>query len=255
MASMANRATWTCSMTGKPVILDGLTRTEYNGMKGILGGFDNESSRRVFHPNDRTKKEFLLKPENVFVLGEDSQRGCNIMDNSVRATNLVVDQDRIGSISLHEVVMSQRSDVAEFLLKRSSNCLDVKDCSGQSARTMVLCPVRRSMVNKAVLKFLQKSTDEKEAKQQIRSEKCEGCGIFARDLGKRLLPCSKCLDVVYCSKECQVAHWKKIHKSECKLREKQGELVLGEPQAIPGHMMRVNYMSGKRTNNTAKAPL
>ncbi|KAL0489408.1 ubiquitin carboxyl-terminal hydrolase [Acrasis kona] len=40
---------------------------------------------------------------------------------------------------------------------------------------------------------------------------CANCG--KKDVKSR---CSQCKFACYCSKECQVSHWKKVHKSECK---------------------------------------
>jgi hypothetical protein len=45
------------------------------------------------------------------------------------------------------------------------------------------------------------------------SNRCENCGI-ARDT--RLLKCAACQSVLYCSKECQLADWKR-HKGMCKV--------------------------------------
>jgi MYND finger len=45
--------------------------------------------------------------------------------------------------------------------------------------------------------------------------------IKGEDLGekrtKAFMQCSKCRSVRYCSRECQVLHWKKGHKKECSL--------------------------------------
>ena len=40
---------------------------------------------------------------------------------------------------------------------------------------------------------------------------CENCGISAINLRA----CSRCKAVSYCSRECQVAHWKAGHKAAC----------------------------------------
>lgn len=44
------------------------------------------------------------------------------------------------------------------------------------------------------------------------STHCRTCTIH---LGARAMKCSRCLQVNYCSKECQKAHWKRGHKGEC----------------------------------------
>ena len=50
MTKMAIEATRTCSLFGQEVILNGLTKTEYNGMKGTLGGYDTNTNRRIIYP-------------------------------------------------------------------------------------------------------------------------------------------------------------------------------------------------------------
>ena len=47
-----------------------------------------------------------------------------------------------------------------------------------------------------------------------RDKKCFACGSYGGEEGK-LLKCSGCLCVFYCSKECQKSNWK-IHKEQCK---------------------------------------
>jgi hypothetical protein len=41
---------------------------------------------------------------------------------------------------------------------------------------------------------------------------CAQCG----ELFPKLKLCTRCRSVSYCSKECQVAHWKAGHKQVCK---------------------------------------
>ena len=48
---------------------------------------------------------------------------------------------------------------------------------------------------------------------------CANCENYAwtqpSDLSK-LLTCSKCKFISYCSKKCQLEHWVKVHKQHCK---------------------------------------
>jgi hypothetical protein len=43
-----------------------------------------------------------------------------------------------------------------------------------------------------------------------------GCDYCKKETEAKVLKrCSKCLNAKYCSKECQISDWKKIHKSDC----------------------------------------
>ena len=204
----------------------------------------------MFHPSDPDKKEFSVKPENIFTVSR-SKKGDKmvcILDKSLRPTNLVNVQDRVGSISLHEVAMSQRDDVAKFLLTRSPNSVDVKDYKGISAHKMAMQPVMGSQVNSVIRQHVTKQSTKHEKKVHMKKDVCEHCGKRARDLGKELLQCTRCLDALYCCKECQVADWTQKHKKECREREKRGELVLGEPELRPsGCLASTNFRTGAQT--------
>jgi hypothetical protein len=45
---------------------------------------------------------------------------------------------------------------------------------------------------------------------------CQGCGVAETKKKKHLL-CSRCNLARYCSKDCQISHWKEEHKCMCKL--------------------------------------
>ena len=63
----------------------------------------------------------------------------------------------------------------------------------------------------------------------MRKERCENCqkrGV------RELQECSRCIAVSYCSKECQVSHWKAQHKKDCARLQSEGELELGTPTKI-----------------------
>ncbi|CAB9507611.1 expressed unknown protein [Seminavis robusta] len=251
MTDMCIRATATTTFLGRNVVLDGLSRKNYNGMEGILGGFVSETERRVFHPLNDPKKEMAIRPDNIFVVskcaGQQSRQVC-ILDKSLRAKNLVEVQDRIGSISLHEVAMSSQGDVAKFLLHRSSNCLDIPDLSGRSVRDMFMKPVSGVNPVNDVIRGHLKKTSKKKLWKVRKKEACEMCGTKANRLGRELRQCTSCLDAVYCSKECQVSHWKGFHRKECKEREKQLGLELGDPASIPKGHTSINFCSQTRSS-------
>jgi hypothetical protein len=43
---------------------------------------------------------------------------------------------------------------------------------------------------------------------------CANCGLIATQ-SLKMKSCSKCHSVYYCSCDCQLRHWKKMHKKEC----------------------------------------
>jgi hypothetical protein len=51
---------------------------------------------------------------------------------------------------------------------------------------------------------------------------CENCNKVAQDVEPPLKQCSKCMVAGYCSRECQVCHWKKQHKHDCARMKVEG---------------------------------
>ncbi len=240
------KATETCACVWKPVVLDGLGKQAYNGLEGILGGYVAETGRRVFHPNDPDKKQLSVKPDNVFLLSKDGKVKTCITDRIFRPTNLAEVRDRGGGISFHEVILSNRNDVAQFLLDRSPNCLDVENYMGTTCRKTALVPVLGSRLNDVVRQHMANQAKREAQKENMRKESCEHCGIHSSELGYELLQCTRCLAAFYCSKECQIAGWKKNHKQECPEREKQGGLVLGEAIDVPDASESTNFSTGRK---------
>jgi len=235
MTKMAVKATPTCAFFGQEVVLSGLNKVEYNEVKGTLGGFVAETERRVMYPEAGSvvAHELSLKPVNIFVETKDDegveQQICILESPDGIRTNLIDNRDRLGSISMHEVAMSQREDVAKFLCKHSTTCLDVAEGSGTSIRQMMCTSLP---IPSKVMPVLKKHA----AKQASRCANCDKTG--------KLLECSLCFSVAYCSKECQVSHWNSKHKKECKRLRKQSEVVLGGPKTV-GSDQEIFSMSSK----------
>jgi hypothetical protein len=53
-------------------------------------------------------------------------------------------------------------------------------------------------------------------KKLTRGEMCANCFVLENDLQRKLLQCSRCRQIKYCSRDCQTDHWKKTHKMLCK---------------------------------------
>lgn len=78
---------------------------------------------------------------------------------------------------------------------------------------------------------------------------CDECGKDA-PAGQKLSVCSRCKSRQYCSKECQVNHWKTFHKAECPQLAKQREERLSQgvrlETGVPPVMSTRNVKTGKK---------
>ena len=201
MAKMAIMATRTCALFGHNVILNGLSKTEYNGMKGTLGGYVADKERRLVYPiaGSAVEHELSLKPENIFIEkkegGSQQLQQISILESCADTTNLVDTCDRLGSISMHEVAMSERDDVAKFLCKHSTTCLDVADGAGTSIRQMMCLRLpTHSKVCDVLKRYAAKQNMKEEEEIVMRKERCENCqkrGV------RELQECSRCIAVSY----------------------------------------------------------
>jgi len=215
VTDMCIRAAKSHHLFGKEVKLQNLKTEEMNGKMGIVGGFDPDSDRRaVYLPEDR--KEVWIKVENIAFLDEAAM--C-------LPYPLLTDiQDRLKSVSLHELVMPsefQRTivdETAEFLLKKHNTSIYTEDCDGcspiQMASGMGQFFGDRGVVKLVMEAATKKGRDVRKARKQ-EDRTCANCNdCFDDGGGGMLLVCSRCKVVRYCGRECQVQHWKE-HKKEC----------------------------------------
>jgi hypothetical protein len=73
-------------------------------------------------------------------------------------------------------------------------------------------------LNKYGSKSLAKQIKTGRVKMQF---SCENCHKTAQDVEPPISQCSRCWGVAYCSRECQVSHWKK-HKYDCTRMKVEG---------------------------------
>mmetsp|Transcript_26875 Transcript_26875/g.65313 ORF Transcript_26875/g.65313 Transcript_26875/m.65313 type:complete len:597 (+) Transcript_26875:189-1979(+) len=198
----------TSNISGREAILEGLKDEKMNGQEGILGKYDPEKERRSIYIPD-LKKQVWAKPVNIRL--------------SKQKPNLTDVKDRFGGVSLHEVMMSNRVDVAEFLLKTHGTSIHTKDVDGISP--MVMTMGGGMMWSKGVGKMIstiaraEAAADRKEAKKAQNAEKDAGnfCASCNKSLGTGGMACSKCTITYYCGRDCQVKDWKEGgHKQKCK---------------------------------------
>jgi hypothetical protein len=87
------------------------------------------------------------------------------------------------------------ADVADTTLLRQSQMLTTLTVLGDGYRQDVL--------------------GKRGSKYTATSHGCAHCAATGREGGGKLLLCASCGVVAYCSRECQVAHWKAAHKQMC----------------------------------------
>jgi hypothetical protein len=78
---------------------------------------------------------------------------------------------------------------------------------------------RSPSLNKYGAKSLAKQIKSKRVKIHF---SCENCNKIAQGVEPPLQQCSNCIVVAYCSRECQVSHWKKQHKHDCARMKEEG---------------------------------
>ena len=69
--------------------------------------------------------------------------------------------------------------------------------------------------------LLKDESDDKQNGMPLASRKertCDGCGIVWRS---QMNKCSRCKCMNYCSKVCQVGHWREAHKITCNSQAKK----------------------------------
>lgn len=239
LVDMCIRASRSSMLYGKEVILFGLKAVEMNGKKGIAGGFDPDSERRVvFLVEDN--KEVWIKPANIKFEDEleEGEREKKPMLTDV--------QDRMGTVSLHEVIMQDREDVAKFLLTKHSTSMHTTDMDGLSPMDMVMQnQLMAPKVSKLMHSITRKEAGIARKEAKTKSGVCAGCQV---DLGKTGgHRCSACKVTLYCGRECQVSHWKREHKYECStIKANTSGVKLQPPEGQFKYGVSMSFQSGRK---------
>ena len=127
----------------------------------------------------RMVKNYLLS-NNIHVQGGEHEEEHCIYDEN---QNLVNDQDRVGMISmLHEVFMSQRVDVAKFLIRHKVD-IDIADHGVMSIRKMAFISPAVSDMHSLIRKY-----DGSTQQSKSESKQCLFCGMY----DDNVLNCSRC---------------------------------------------------------------
>lgn len=234
VVDMCIRASNSSQFYGKEVELCGLKKIDMNGAKGVVGGFDPDSDRRAVYLSEGDK-EVWVKPINICILGSNN----NVTENPMLADV----QDRLGTVSLHEVIIMDREDVATFLLHKHNTSIHTEGLDGMSPLKMSTSGGEMaSNVCKLINHVAKKNAGKvRNAKKFATKYACAAC---KKDLPTLYSTCSGCNVVIYCNRDCQLFHWKNGHKKECaKLKAYSTGVELERPDSSLKHAS-ISMVSG-----------
>ena len=252
VTDMCIRAAQSHHLYGKKVILHGLKREDMNGKEGFVGGFDPDSNRRgIYLTEDR--KEVWIKTENISLPNRAAE--C-------QPYPLLTDiQDRLGTVSLHELLMPSEvmkdsvAETAEFLLKRHDTCIYTEEADGCTPVQMASgmgATYGQAAVAKLIMEAATKEGRQARKERKLDDLTCANCNVCFGEGGdgEKLLVCSRCKIVRYCGRDCQVRHWKE-HKKECiKLASLNVGVQLGPPSEFDDGLSTATFsLRGGLANN------
>jgi len=226
------RAQESAHLFGKRVESFGLGSPVLDGLKGTVGGFVNDR-REVKLEDGRT---VVFKPENLRLIDESGKP----LKPSRRITKLVDIQDRMGYVALHELMETQRADMATELLEKYGARVDLPNWEGKSPAQNALIrgvgmvsPVA-NLVNMAAMK---------------QGRDCYVCKRKTKENGNPLMACSKCKSIRYCSSACQKEDWDR-HKPDCKKIQKTmvGTVTI-KPEQLDTRMHHATLNNASRNTN------
>ena len=240
VVDMCINAAKTSHLFGQEVQLQGLKTIEMNAKVGIVGGYNPDSGRREIYLEDEGR-EIWVKPENIKVL--------DVASHNKKEWKMLADiQDRMGSVSLHEIIMNDRVDVAKFLLHKHKTSIHTKDMDGMTP--MIMSGDGGMLRSKVCKMIVDIAREEGNARRKVTKNSCANCGKFDASSA-----CAQCKITVYCSKECQRYHWKNGHKAECtKIAMKNAGIKLDKPERQEMYNNMVSLQTGKSTSGSYRKP-
>ena len=163
----------------------------------------SSSSTIAKSQTDLVKAQFLDTMNDEFLAAMLQGDGIAVTEVSL------ADARKARDVLLEKSTKSFEKNLAKSLEKAEGKA-DVK--SQPLDPSTVLAHASRKAAGKAVEK-IQKNVDFVEGS----CGHCHLWGLYAADQNKTLKKCGKCMTAMYCSRECQVAHWP-AHKQACKLQ-------------------------------------
>mmetsp|Transcript_37115 Transcript_37115/g.90220 ORF Transcript_37115/g.90220 Transcript_37115/m.90220 type:complete len:554 (+) Transcript_37115:78-1739(+) len=204
LANMCIAASKTSDLYGNDVVLEGLQKSvDMNGMKGIVGGYDYDRDRRsVFIPE--LEKEVWVKADNI-----------RLPDGKVQKEKpMLVDvPDRMKRTPVNEAYLWNRPNLVRFLMHEHHASIDIKDTTGISPKDM--SAMHLPFYDQVQPIVAAAARAEAKAARDAKKSAASVCGSCNKSLGSGGKKCSRCKATFYCSRNCQVQHWKQGHKQEC----------------------------------------
>ncbi|XP_038672535.1 ankyrin repeat and MYND domain-containing protein 1 [Scyliorhinus canicula] len=154
--------------------------------------------------------DYLSQPFRKSSVNKERKRFDDIIQQSL--------QSRETTETLSELSESEALSLAEISLTAKA----ILERHSQTAEgNLLISPVSEKK---------SKIQDTAPRRQLFKFKFCYYCG---RSVGVRLIPCSRCKEVYYCSKACKVAAWNEFHKDECYLTKgrsssKKGDGLFGD---------------------------
>ncbi|KAL3794265.1 hypothetical protein ACHAWO_006509 [Cyclotella atomus] len=211
VADMCIRAAKSHHLSGKDVKLHSLNTESMNGKVGVAGGYDPDSERRAVYLLEE-KREVWIKIENMALAQDDK------LEKYPPLTDI---QDRMGTISLHELCMppqvsgmQEKYEAGLFLLKKHRTSIYIQEKDGVTPFEMCSGLGQRMgawRIAQLVMEVAAETGREAKKKKKVTERTCTKCKT---SLQKSPLVCSLCIMVSYCGKDCQIAHWREGHKAE-----------------------------------------
>lgn len=176
MVKFCSAAAESSHLFWRQVKLSGLNNKALNGKRGVCRGYLVETGRRAVYVVDK-EKEIAVKPENLVLVNDD------VTTLPIERRPKLCDiQDRLGGVALLEVFMSNRVDVARFLLDDLQASIEVADWDGYSPKSMAMNRQTQSVVTPLVMVAAMKLARADKKAAYNRCARCEVADSMERSL-------------------------------------------------------------------------
>lgn len=122
--------------------------------------------------------------------------------------------DRFGNVALHDTVIARRLDLVRYLVVKHGANPTIAD-------NYNVTPISVALPGPVCDLLIECKNKEEYKEHKSRCAKCHKVGVDT-------LRCGKCRVANYCSRDCQVAHWK-MHKAQCNAHDATHVIIAPGP--------------------------